>query len=82
MRALPRSLAPAGSALTMSARDLLTFARSQLPDNGDAWSLGWEIFHVGGHTIYGHNGDTIGQSAYLRLLPADDMARIWRRAEV
>ncbi|MCG5215822.1 serine hydrolase domain-containing protein [Streptosporangium sp. KLBMP 9127] len=104
--ALPRSLAPAGSALTMSARDLLTFARSQLPGggdggdgggvlgaeavhamrtenvripfpftgHGDAWALGWEIFHVGGHTIYGHNGDTIGQSAFLRLIPEQDIA--------
>lgn len=83
----------------MSARDLLTFARGQLSDNGgvlgtesiramrtehvrvspvtahgDAWALGWEIFHVGGHTIYGHNGDTIGQSAFLRLLPERDIA--------
>lgn len=80
--ALPRSLAPAGSALTMTARDLLTFARGHLCDDGgvlgtetihamrtehmrmspitahgDAWALGWEIFHVGEHTIYGHNGD-------------------------
>ncbi|MFI6890099.1 serine hydrolase domain-containing protein [Streptosporangium canum] len=97
--ALPRSLAPAGSALTMSARDLLTFARGRLSDDGgvlgaeaihamrpehsrvppvtahgDTWALGWEIFHVGGHTIYGHNGDTIGQSAFLRLLPERDIA--------
>ncbi|HUR02058.1 MAG TPA: serine hydrolase domain-containing protein [Nonomuraea sp.] len=97
--ALPRSLAPAGSALTMTARDLLTFARSHLCDDdgvlgtetihamrtehvrispitahGDAWALGWEIFHVGEHTIYGHNGDTIGQSAFLRLVPERDIA--------
>ncbi|WP_329080810.1 serine hydrolase domain-containing protein [Streptosporangium sp. NBC_01469] len=97
--ALPRSLSPAGSALTMSARDLLIFARGRLSDgggvlgaetiramrtehvrvspvtaHGDAWALGWEIFHVDGHTIYGHNGDTIGQSAFLRLLPERDIA--------
>ncbi|SEG98864.1 CubicO group peptidase, beta-lactamase class C family [Nonomuraea solani] len=91
--ALPRSLAPAGSALTMTARDLLTFARGHLSDDGtavamraeqvhmspitahgDAWALGWEVFHVGEHTIYGHNGDTIGQSAFLRLVPERDLA--------
>ncbi|MCF6468387.1 beta-lactamase family protein [Nonomuraea sp. MG754425] len=97
--ALPRSLAPAGSALAMSVGDLLAFARGRLPDgggvldaetvramrteqvrgplvtgHGDAWGLGWEIFHFGGHTVYGHNGDTIGQSAFLRLLPERDLA--------
>ncbi|GAA5099630.1 serine hydrolase domain-containing protein [Nocardia iowensis] len=97
--ALPRSLAPAGSALTMSAHDLLTFARSHLGDNGGvlgtesihamrteqvrippqtahggAWALGWEVFDVGGHTVYGHNGDSIGQAAFLRLLPERDIA--------
>ncbi|WP_156056501.1 hypothetical protein [Streptosporangium roseum] len=30
--------------------------------------------NVGGHTIYGHNGDAIGQSAFLRLLPERDIA--------
>ncbi|SHG27153.1 serine hydrolase domain-containing protein [Streptoalloteichus hindustanus] len=95
--ALPRSLAPAGSALAMSARDVLTFTRALLTGSvldaetvrtmwtehmrlspatghGDAWSLGWEVFHVDGRTIYGHNGDTVGQSAFLRLIPDHDIA--------
>ncbi|MEV0033960.1 serine hydrolase domain-containing protein [Nocardia sp. NPDC050793] len=96
--ALPRSLAPAGSALTMSARDLLTFARGHLSGenvltdktiramrteqvslprqtgHGDGWALGWEIFHTDGPTIYGHDGTTIGQAAFLRIIPELDIA--------
>ena len=98
-RALVRSNAPAGSTLSMSARDLLTFARMhmnggkdvlspesvramqetqvQVPDlalMGDAWGLGWELFHYPQAKVIGHDGGTIGQNAFLRLVPEHGVA--------
>jgi CubicO group peptidase (beta-lactamase class C family) len=43
-------------------------------DQGAAWGLGWELFDVPGTTVFGHDGNTIGQSAFLRLLPEHDIA--------
>jgi CubicO group peptidase (beta-lactamase class C family) len=41
----------------------------------DAWGLGWMIFDdTPGATVIGHNGGTIGQSAYLRMVPDQDLA--------
>ncbi len=36
---------------------------------GSHWGLGWILFDWGGHRLFGHDGNTIGQSAFLRLLP-------------
>jgi hypothetical protein len=33
------------------------------------WGLGWALFDWGGRRVYGHDGSTIGQSAYLRVVP-------------
>lgn len=96
---LARSNAPAGAALAMSARDLLTFARMHLDGGtaqdgtavlsgaavkamqeiqvelpklalmGQAWGLGWEVDRVDAPTVIGHDGGTIGQSAFLRVVP-------------
>jgi CubicO group peptidase (beta-lactamase class C family) len=41
---------------------------------GNAWGLGWEIFDCVGGTVIGHDGGTIGQSAFLRLVPEHDLA--------
>ncbi|MFF6968816.1 serine hydrolase domain-containing protein [Streptomyces anthocyanicus] len=41
---------------------------------GDAWGLGWEIFDGAGTGVIGHDGTTIGQAAFLRLLPEHDLA--------
>lgn len=100
---MERSGSPAGSVLSMSARDLLAFGRmhlaggvaaggarilsadavaemrtaqTRLPDiaQGAAWGLGWELFERDGHEIPGHDGNTIGQSACLRLLPEQGAA--------
>jgi CubicO group peptidase (beta-lactamase class C family) len=39
------------------------------------WGLGWMIFgNLEGGPIYGHDGGTIGQSAYFRLAPAQGVA--------
>ena len=33
------------------------------------WGLGWMIFDVDGGRLYGHDGGTVGQSSYFRLVP-------------
>lgn len=43
-----------------------------IPDRwtlGDRWGLGWILFDWDGHPGYGHDGATIGQFAFLRVLP-------------
>jgi CubicO group peptidase (beta-lactamase class C family) len=45
-----------------------------VPSGGDGlssrhWGLAWSIFDWGGRTVIGHDGGTIGQSAYLRVVP-------------
>ncbi|MFE7171296.1 serine hydrolase domain-containing protein [Streptomyces sp. NPDC057616] len=40
---------------------------------GDAWGLGWEIFDGGSTGLIGQDGTTIGQSAFLRLVPEHDL---------
>jgi CubicO group peptidase (beta-lactamase class C family) len=50
--------------------------RAVIPDfstPGSTIGLGWRVYHWAGHTIIGHDGDTVGQSAYLRV---DPQARI------
>ncbi|MCP2243882.1 serine hydrolase domain-containing protein [Lentzea aerocolonigenes] len=49
----------------------------QVPDlalMGDAWGLGWELFHYPQATVIGHDGGTIGQNAFLRLVPEHGVA--------
>ena len=44
----------------------------ELPDlglMGNAWGLGWELFDWTGGPVIGHDGGTIGQSAFLRVVP-------------
>lgn len=41
---------------------------------GDAWGLGWEIFDWDGGTVIGHDGGTIGQNAFLRMVPGAGVA--------
>ncbi|WP_426366847.1 serine hydrolase domain-containing protein [Streptomyces sp. E-08] len=41
---------------------------------GRAWGLGWALDEWDGLAMYGHDGSTIGQSAYLRVLPEADLA--------
>jgi CubicO group peptidase (beta-lactamase class C family) len=33
------------------------------------WGLGWALADWGGRGVYGHDGDTISQSAFLRVVP-------------
>ncbi|HEU5006014.1 MAG TPA: serine hydrolase domain-containing protein [Jatrophihabitantaceae bacterium] len=41
---------------------------------GDAWGLGWELFDWPGGPVFGHDGSTIGQNAFLRIVPGRDVA--------
>jgi hypothetical protein len=36
---------------------------------GTSWGIGWEIFDWPGGRVIGHDGGTIGQSAFLRVVP-------------
>lgn len=102
--AMARSNGPAGSMLSMTARDLLAFARMHvdhgaaaggtqvleaasveamqtkqvtLPDLrvlGTGWGLGWELFENVGTPMIGHDGNTVGQSSFLRVLPESGLA--------
>ena len=45
------------------------FARSL-----NAWGLGWMLMRWSGARIIGHDGGTVGQYAFLRVLPDQDLA--------
>lgn len=75
---LTGGLAPDGTRL-LSERAAAEMASHQadLPDRhtlGDSWGLGWIRMGWGDHRLIGHDGSTVGQSAYLRVLPAAGLA--------
>jgi CubicO group peptidase (beta-lactamase class C family) len=44
----------------------------EVPDQytlGSHWGLSWILMTWSGRSVYGHDGGTIGQSAFLRILP-------------
>ncbi|MDE0545417.1 serine hydrolase [Microbacterium sp. C7(2022)] len=41
---------------------------------GDAWGLGWELMDTNIGTMIGHDGNTIGQASFLRVLPEHGIA--------
>jgi len=51
--------------------ELMREQRVTQPDllQGSGWGLGWERFDQPGASVFGHDGNTIGQSAFLRILP-------------
>jgi CubicO group peptidase (beta-lactamase class C family) len=66
-----RRLLSEASAAAMASR------QADLPDPyilGDSWGLGWIRFGWDGHRLIGHDGNTIGQAAFLRLLPEQGLA--------
>ena len=51
--------------------------QADLPDKlvlGDSWGLGWIRFGWDDHRLIGHDGNTIGQAAFLRILPEQGLA--------
>ncbi|MEU6676599.1 serine hydrolase domain-containing protein [Streptomyces sp. NPDC046925] len=70
--------APDGTRL-LSERAVREMAELQikLPDThslGDSWGLGWIRFGWDDRRLIGHDGSTLGQSAFLRVLPEQDLA--------
>jgi len=41
---------------------------------GTHWGLGWELFDFPTGFVFGHDGGTIGQSAFLRIVPGQNVA--------
>lgn len=41
---------------------------------GDAWGVGWILFDWDGRQVVGHDGNTIGQSSFLRILLDEGVA--------
>ncbi|MGH3743977.1 MAG: serine hydrolase domain-containing protein, partial [Mycobacteriales bacterium] len=55
----------------------MTEHQVDLPDQytlGDSWGIGWIRFGWDGHCLIGHDGNTIGQAAFLRILPEAGLA--------
>ncbi|MEV4536608.1 serine hydrolase [Asanoa sp. NPDC049518] len=71
-------LAPDGSrVLSEESVAAMAAKHADLPDVhslGDSWGLGWIRFGWDGHRLVGHDGNTIGQSAFLKLLPEQGLA--------
>ncbi|XVU28370.1 serine hydrolase [Actinoplanes sp. CA-054009] len=75
---LSGGLAPGGDRLISEAGAAAMAAEQvELPEKhtlGDSWGLGWIRFGWDGQRLIGHDGNTIGQSAFLRLLPSHGLA--------
>jgi dipeptidyl aminopeptidase/acylaminoacyl peptidase/CubicO group peptidase (beta-lactamase class C family) len=75
---LTGGLAPDGTrVLSERSAAAMTEKQVELPDKhvlGDSWGLGWIRFGWDSHRLIGHDGNTIGQAAFLRLLPEQGLA--------
>ena len=63
--------------LSEASATAMTDKHADLPDKhtlGDSWGLGWIRFGWDGSRLIGHDGNTIGQNAFLRLLPDQGLA--------
>lgn len=63
--------------LSPTAARLMREPQVQLDDPytlADAWGLGWFLNTWGGQLVAGHDGNTLGQSSFLRMLPSQDLA--------
>ncbi|MFJ6076357.1 serine hydrolase [Streptomyces sp. NPDC093065] len=63
--------------LSERAARAMTEQQVELPDTltlGDSWGLGWIRFGWDGRRLIGHDGSTLGQAAFLRVLPEQDLA--------
>jgi CubicO group peptidase (beta-lactamase class C family) len=63
--------------LSAASAQAMTEFQVELPDkqtHRDSWGLGWMRFGWDGQRLIGHDGGTIGQAAFLRLLPDAGLA--------
>jgi len=61
-----------GDILSDASREQMAAQQVELPDKhtlGDSWGIGWERMGWDGHRLIGHDGNTIGQAAFWRVLP-------------
>ncbi|MFD7154954.1 serine hydrolase domain-containing protein [Kribbella sp. NPDC059898] len=65
-----------GQVLSAESAAAMQEPQITLPDIGwaDAWGLGWELSELPGGTVIGHDGSTVGQAAFLRVVPERDVA--------
>ena len=75
---LAGGLAPDGSrVLSEASAAAMADKQADLPDKytlGDSWGLGWIRMGWDGRRLIGHDGNTIGQAAFLRVLPDEGLA--------
>ena len=63
--------------LTEETVDEMQAFQAEVPDKhvlGDSWGLGWIRFDWNGDRLYGHDGNTLGQAAFLRVHPESGVA--------
>jgi CubicO group peptidase (beta-lactamase class C family) len=63
--------------LSEASTAAMTEKEAELPDKyilGDSWGLGWIRFGWDGRRLFGHDGNTLGQAAFLRVLPDEGLA--------
>jgi len=56
---------------------LMAEHQAEVPDKyilGDSWGLGWIRFGWDGRRLIGHDGNTLGQAAFLRVLPEEGLS--------
>jgi dipeptidyl aminopeptidase/acylaminoacyl peptidase/CubicO group peptidase (beta-lactamase class C family) len=63
--------------LSAESTQAMTQLEADLPDKyslGDSWGIGWIRFGWDSRRLVGHDGNTIGQAAFLRVLPEAGLA--------
>ena len=63
--------------LSEASAAAMTAHEADVPDKyvlGDSWGLGWIRFGWDGQRLIGHDGNTLGQAAFLRILPDQQLA--------
>ncbi|KJK50623.1 beta-lactamase [Lentzea aerocolonigenes] len=63
--------------LSEASTHAMTEKQTDVPDpnsKADSWGLGWIRFDWDGQRLIGHDGNTIGQSSFLRVLPEQRLA--------
>ncbi|GAA1582318.1 hypothetical protein GCM10009789_40100 [Kribbella sancticallisti] len=71
---LDHGRAPGGSRLlTPESAHAMQSVQATVPDawtlGGNAWGLGWALSETESGRLYGHDGSTFGQRAFLRIAP-------------
>jgi CubicO group peptidase (beta-lactamase class C family) len=63
--------------LSAESAAAMRVAEIEVPDRwllGTHWGLGWILATWGDQPVFGHDGSTLGQNAFLRVLPESDVA--------